>query len=67
MPFFKVRASSLEQFEAIIEAKDENEAYQIGKEDGGLFNSIDIIVKCSNFIWGSLSLVSISNLKLFIN
>tara|TARA_R100001443_G_scaffold87109_2_gene93677 strand:+ start:1178 stop:1369 length:192 start_codon:yes stop_codon:yes gene_type:complete len=42
MPFFKVRASSLEQFEAIIEAKDENEAYQIGKEDGGLFNSIDI-------------------------
>ena len=42
MPFFKVRASSLEKFEAIIEAKDKNEAYQIGKEDGGLFNSIDI-------------------------
>ena len=41
MPFYKVRASSLEQFEAIIEAKDENEAYQIGKEDGGLFDSID--------------------------
>ena len=42
MPFYKVRASSLEQFEAIIEAKDENEAYQIGKEDGGRFDSIDI-------------------------
>ena len=24
MPFYKVRASSMEQFEAIIEAKDEN-------------------------------------------
>ena len=41
MPFYKVRASSLEQFEAIIEAKDENEAYQIGKEDGGLFDYVD--------------------------
>ena len=41
MPFYKVRASSMEQFEAIIEAKDENEAYQIGKEDGGLFDSVD--------------------------
>ena len=41
MPFYKVRASSMEQFEAIIEAKDEEEAYQIGKEDGGLFDSRD--------------------------
>ena len=41
MPFYKVRASSMEQFEAIIEAKDEDEAYQIGKEDGGLFDSVD--------------------------
>ena len=41
MPFYKVCASSMEQFEAIIEAKDEDEAYQIGKEDGGLFDSVD--------------------------
>ena len=41
MPFYKVRASSMEQFEAIIEAENEEEAYQIGKEDGGLFDSID--------------------------
>ena len=41
MPFYKVRASSMEQFEAIIEAKDKDEAYQIGKEDGGLFDSVD--------------------------
>ena len=41
MPFYKVRASSMEQFEAIIEAKNEEEAYQIGKEDGGLFDSVD--------------------------
>ena len=41
MPFYKVRASSMEQFEAIIEAENEEEAYQIGKEDGGLFESID--------------------------
>ena len=41
MPFYKVRASSMEQFEAIIEAKNEEEAYQIGKEDGGLFDSRD--------------------------
>ena len=41
MPFYKVRATSMEQFEAIIEAKDENEAYQIVKEDGGLFDSVD--------------------------
>ena len=41
MPFYKVRASSMEQFEAIIEAENEEEAYQIGKEDGGLFDSVD--------------------------
>ena len=41
MPFYKVRASSMEQFEAIIEAKYKDEAYQIGKEDGGLFDSVD--------------------------
>tara|TARA_X000001382_G_scaffold120280_1_gene101708 strand:- start:415 stop:606 length:192 start_codon:yes stop_codon:yes gene_type:complete len=41
MPFYRVRASSMELFEAIIEAKDEEEAYQIGKEDGGLFDSRD--------------------------
>ena len=41
MPFYRVRASSMELFEAIIEAKDEEEAYQIGKEDGGLFDSVD--------------------------
>ena len=41
MPFYKVRATSMEQFEDIIEAKDEEEAYQIGKEDGGLFDSVD--------------------------
>ena len=41
MPFYKVRASSMERFEAIIEAKNEDEAYQIGKEDGGLFDSVD--------------------------
>ena len=41
MPFYRVRASSMELFEAIIEAKDEEEAYQIGKEDGGLFSSRD--------------------------
>ena len=41
MPFYRVRASSMELFEAIIEAKDEEEAYQIGREDGSLFDSRD--------------------------
>ena len=41
MPFYRVRASSMGLFEAIIEAKDEEEAYEIGKEDGGLFDSVD--------------------------
>tara|TARA_R100000231_G_C5269068_1_gene148103 strand:+ start:528 stop:719 length:192 start_codon:yes stop_codon:yes gene_type:complete len=41
MPFYKVRASSMETFEAIIEAKDAEEAYQIGKEDSDLFDSAD--------------------------
>ena len=42
MPFYKVMATSIETFKAIIEAKNEQEAYQIGKEDENvIFEPVD--------------------------
>ena len=42
MPFFKVRATSIESFKAIVEADNEEEAYNIAKNsEGVIFDPVD--------------------------
>ncbi len=42
MPFFKVKATSIESFKAIVEANNEEEAYNIAKNsEGVIFDPVD--------------------------